>query len=580
MNEVDGKHSITPTVDNVAEFFEIVNDFSDPFEVFREAISNAIDWGATFIKITCSVKQIKGIDKLVINILDNGQGMTRKVFDEAFWGLGISPSREKKKENQDLFIGEKGHGTKIYLRSESVVVRTQSEEGSYEGVCLEPFGTLSDGKLHKPITNNIEPFLDKTTGTEIEIIGYNNNERSRFLQNVVKDYILWFTKAGSVELMFNRMRHKEFKVYLKCLDWKQELHEVIPFGHYFPEESADINKLFDEKDLDAADWYVKRFIWRDQKLDDYPEVTYDVIISVEGDDIKRKYNPLIKDRIKNKSDIGSYRVRDRYGLWICKDYIPVTPINDWITGFGSGSNAFVLLHGFVNCQKLKLTANRGEISNTDPKLLKQLQEKVQEHIDDVDKKLKNDGIYTLIKWQDESFTKKQEISDFKMRVNKIQSRRKIIFENKLLIEPKNESELFGLFLTIYTLHPELFPFEPLDYNTTRGIDLIGANKLQNNVIENDFWYIELKYILESRINHSFENIRWIICWDFEKNLTVGSQLVGIEEHDVRSITKYTDESDPRNVLYFLDNIKKAHKIQIIRLKELLWNSLNIDFRLQ
>lgn len=36
----------------------------------------------------------------------------------------------------------------------------------------------------------------------------------------------------------------------------------------------------------------------------------------------------------------------------------------WITGFGTESNSYVMLHEFINCQKLKLTANRGSVANT------------------------------------------------------------------------------------------------------------------------------------------------------------------------------------------------------------------------
>ena len=37
-------------------------------------------------------------------------------------------------------------------------------------------------------------------------------------------------------------------------------------------------------------------------------------------------------------------------------------------------------------------------------------------------------------------------------------------------------ELFGIFTKIYALHPELFEFEPLDYATNRGIDIVARNK--------------------------------------------------------------------------------------------------------
>ena len=104
---------ISPEVNAEAEFFEILNDFGDPLELVREAISNAIDWHATRMKISFSVENIEVRKKLVITLDDNGSGMNYDVIRKDFWGLGFSPSRDR-----DDTIGEKGHGTKIYLRSE------------------------------------------------------------------------------------------------------------------------------------------------------------------------------------------------------------------------------------------------------------------------------------------------------------------------------------------------------------------------------------------------------------------------------------------------------------------------------
>ena len=36
-------YQITPTVDQTQEFIEIANDFSNPLELVREALSNAYD---------------------------------------------------------------------------------------------------------------------------------------------------------------------------------------------------------------------------------------------------------------------------------------------------------------------------------------------------------------------------------------------------------------------------------------------------------------------------------------------------------------------------------------------------------
>ena len=41
----------TPTVNEAAEFFEISNDFSNPKEVLREAISNSFDANAKNMKM-------------------------------------------------------------------------------------------------------------------------------------------------------------------------------------------------------------------------------------------------------------------------------------------------------------------------------------------------------------------------------------------------------------------------------------------------------------------------------------------------------------------------------------------------
>ena len=106
--------------------------------------------------------------------------------------MGNSASKNDKNK-----IGEKGHGTKIYLRSEVIYVITHHETGSYQSICENPFSELNSGKLHKPKIKNCNPRAN--TGTYIRLEGYNNNERSRYLQDIVSDYIYWFTKLGSIE---------------------------------------------------------------------------------------------------------------------------------------------------------------------------------------------------------------------------------------------------------------------------------------------------------------------------------------------------------------------------------------------
>src|SRR3990172_5584909 len=212
--------------------------------------------------------------------------------------------------------------------------------------------SLTNKQLHSPKIRRIEPYQEQT-GTRIRVEGYNQNERADFIQDKVKDYVLWFTKVGSLEQVFGIDRLAGFKLHLKCLD--REEFEPVSFGHVFPGEERDIDKLFAAHGTEAADLFVKRYKW-DDRLQHVPEVTYQAVIYVEGDRAKRNYNNMIRERIRGNT--GKYKVADRYGIWLCRDFIPIQRVNEWITGFGTGSNSFLLLHGFVNCQSLKLTANR------------------------------------------------------------------------------------------------------------------------------------------------------------------------------------------------------------------------------
>jgi hypothetical protein len=55
---------------------------------------------------------------------------------------------------------------------------------------------------------------------------------------------------------------------------------------------------------------------------------------------------------------------------------------------------------------------------------------------------------------------------------------------------------------LHAVRPELFQFEPLDYNTTRGIDLVARNKSDNRISESEMWYVELKYFLRETLEEA------------------------------------------------------------------------------
>ena len=116
---------IIPTVDETQEFLEIANNFSNPLELVREAISNAFDAKAKTISIVFTVGAEFGERVLYITITDDGHGMDKDGL-QSFFDLGNSLRR-----GDPTTIGEKGHGTKVYFHSSSIEVTTTKDGHTY-----------------------------------------------------------------------------------------------------------------------------------------------------------------------------------------------------------------------------------------------------------------------------------------------------------------------------------------------------------------------------------------------------------------------------------------------------------------
>lgn len=110
-----------------------------------------------------------------------------------------------------------------------------------------------------------------------------------------------------------------------------------------------------------------------------PKIKYQAVFYIEGTKVKYGYNPMIR-RSGHTAPEGSYTVQDRYGIWICKDFMPIQRKNEWIT---SKRSEYTKFHAFINCQGLRLTANRGSIENTPSETLHDLKDVVKEIYDDI-----------------------------------------------------------------------------------------------------------------------------------------------------------------------------------------------------
>jgi len=553
-------YEITPHVEAAQEFIEIANDFSNPLDIVREAISNSYDAGATRIWISFDVVMECGEAVLKISIKDDGKGMD-DIGLQAFFDLGNSLRR-----GDPDTIGEKGHGTKVYFNSKKIEVLASNNGVQYHASVEDPFKKLHNRQLPKVSVIKTASHT-KESGTEVVIYGYNNNRRDKFTHDILRDHVMWFTKHGAFENIVLPDKRKTV-LFLKGLGRND--FEEIPFGHYFPNDSEDIIKLLDERIIKAPDYYCKRII-KEGHLKTFPEIKYVAIFCIEGKYVKYQYNPMLR-RSGYAAPSGAYTIQERYGLWLCKDFIPIQRKNEWITYKGSEYTKF---HAFFNCQNLKLTANRGSVDNTPSEILMDIKEEIEKIYDQII----NSDDWRAIEWLEEEAisyqTTEKEKSNFKWRINKVNRANVAEYKGVTLVEPERESGVFSLLLLLSNIDRDIFPFQIIDYDTHDGIDVIAKGDKTTPISSSKLYYVEIKKNLTKSFNHSFENLHSVVCWDTEIKHDEIVKDINNEERKLQ-IDQPLKAGD--HTTFFLDHPKKAHKIEVFVLKYYLKEKCGIEFK--
>ncbi len=566
------EYIITPEVNSSQEFIEIAQDFSNPLDLVREGISNGFDAHAKNMTLDFSVITDCGERILKIEIIDDGDGMDEKGL-KSFFDLGNSMRRDTK--DKTGAIGEKGHGTKVYFNSKKIEIFTAKDGVKYHAIMNEPKRSLFNHVI-PTVEVNSENNDEEFKGSKIVIYGYNENRRDKFTHAQLKDYILWFTKFGSVERCFGVEENADAKLKLKGIDVNE--FEDISFGHVFPEESRGVSDLADEYLVDAPKWYCKKFV-RTRSLKNYPELKFEAVFYVEGTKVKYSYNNMLR-RSGYSAPEGAYTVQDRYGIWLCKDYMAIQRKNEWITSKGS---EYTKLHAFVNCQGLRLTANRGSIENTPSEILADLRDAVREIYDN---EIVGGGDWSDLEWLESEAnsynTIAREKSDFKKRIEKVNRTKIAKFEvsddKKItLIEPQQENGVFTIFMQLSTYKPDMFPFTIIDYDTHFGIDVIVKGNDDMPIKTSQLYYVEFKNFLSKQFNHSFENLHSIVCWDINSTeLKHGVELKDIADK-MRTLKIVPPEKEGDYTRYYLDALRSNRRIEVFGLKSYLEERFGIKF---
>ncbi|PZX10128.1 histidine kinase/DNA gyrase B/HSP90-like ATPase [Breznakibacter xylanolyticus] len=534
-------------INKSSEIFQIITDFGDPLEIFREAFQNAIDEDAT--KVFCRVYHTKKLsgDELIIDIWNNGHGL-QKTNISNFFDLAYSTKVDENGIPIKGKLGYKGHGAKIYFNSKQVIITSKTKAEYWSAKLdnpieqLEQKSTLEYSDFIEPSLTNVLLPEDWSEGFWVRITGHLHfkTEHTKFKLNHknLRDYSKWFTVFGSIATYYNsELRDKNIKLYLQGIDFetfKREAdvclinpkttfetvygieYEIINLGHYFPPERFEdkiMKKHIKEIGSNKPFWeYYSRMAHNDWVSCDNNTSFY-LMINVEGYETKREYDILLTQRGKARTAISHTDVQ-RYGIWACKGGIPVEKIDNWIEG---GKGQYSYLQAFVDCDDFKLTANRGSIHNTEIEKLDIVKKKLNEifsskKISDLLNERKD-----IEEFENILISIEEDGNKLEKRFKESKRRKSIILPNGTrLKEPSklktgySESETMVLLIQLTTLYPQLFTFKLEDYDTTKGIDfVIEENKNPK--------YIELKGTLDKRINHPFRYISKFITYDLSIN---------------------------------------------------------------
>jgi len=614
---VENTERIEAEVDIGYEFYQIIKDFDNPIQIFREAFQNSVDEFATEVHCKVSIEQRLGREDLFIDIWDNGSGLIVENIS-AFFGLAKSTKINADKTPIGK-LGYKGHGTKIYFNSEQIEIfsKPDREGEGWARVLDDPIKQIREHNTFyytkqispKDCSISLPPEFKTGFCVRIKNPYHFQTQNTRFMLNHVylRDYTNWFTVFGSIRPLFDDI--PPVTLYLHGLnidhfkreasdfgqidplpefvEGEHDIFEKIQMGHYFPESRNEDTPMEEYgKKIDPAKPYSDYYSNQVLKERVYLETGsyFDFIVYLEGYETKRRYDILLSRRGKSPfAGNMEHTDAERYGLWACKGGIPIEKVDEWVKGRGVGT--YTYMHAFIDCDNFELTANRGSIKNSDLEIIAQVKNKLSEI-------LSSNKIQDIMKqrddWEEAAKTQRtlaQDEKELKQRFKSSINKKYILLPNGFKIpEPTkmkgggySESETLIVLIELLTLYPNLFPFKILDYNTNKGIDFV-VEKLGNPS------YIELKGTFQKKINHSFRHIYKFICYELDR--VHGDKVEDVENLNARlEVTKddyFESPNDKFNRKKFTSyQLQPTHSsfqsMEVIVLKEFLSEVIEVTF---
>ncbi|WP_324665783.1 ATP-binding protein [Haloarcula sediminis] len=342
----------SPKVNEVNEFLEIASDFEDPLELLRESLSNSFDADAEAVSI--SIRRDANGSSIVID--DDGTGMNRDEL-ASFFDLGNSTKTDS--------IGYKGHGTKIFYKSDRITVNTTKNGTTLIAEMDRPWEKLNNETLPKyDVSEKDAP--STRSGTTIKISGFRSGEGfspDSLTYREVKNYLKWKTIAGSTAHFFDDDFH-EMKIRLELDDEIDDSEGVVEMTNKFEfpsEQHRPSSGRFPAERM-------CKIYGPDELSVSHANGTANVeIVGMAGG-----------KETRNELDTFG-RHSTQFGIWLAKDHIKVERLNEAI----SHDNEFIHFLFVANCQELELAANRGKIRNKASSVYQALEEELSHYLSKV-----------------------------------------------------------------------------------------------------------------------------------------------------------------------------------------------------
>lgn len=344
-----------PKVNEVNEFLEIASDFENPLEVIRESLSNAYDANASHVSFTIRERP----DGSDIIIEDDGDGMGRQDL-ESFFDLGNS-----RKEDA---IGYKGHGTKIFYKSDKIAVNTVKDGTTLNAEMEEPWRKLNAKELPEYTVTETSS-REGREGTYIKISGFRSGQGlgpESLTYNKIHHYLKWKTIAGSTAYFFNDHHHDmEIVVDLdeEIDDTRDELRITNKFT--FPAEQEEPG----DEDF-PAEQMCKHFPSDGCRVIEFEHENGSSEVEIVG---------MVAGK-EARNELPTYgRHSAQFGLWLAKDHIKVEQLNEAVPDDVEHTHLMFV----ANCQDIELSANRGKIRNKSSNVYQRLVEELRHYLSKV-----------------------------------------------------------------------------------------------------------------------------------------------------------------------------------------------------